>query len=159
MCNAGPDRPVDPTQDPVKAYQDLLASSQPAKPDAATQRAHFLQTRSLSAATGQFACGTFQVPTLNTRAYENFEQLCQLQMRILVDAMACEGDGDQHNLYNVPFVLGGNVGGYFETGRFLRYTNSPPHGGLLVSICNAMGVPTTEFGMHKGGVLPRLTSA
>jgi len=54
--------------------------------------------------------------------------------------------GNNHNHRPTPFIIGGNAGGYFRTGRFLTYGQSINHTGLLVSIANAMGVNITRFG-------------
>jgi len=55
------------------------------------------------------------------------------------------GKGNSHSHTKVPFVLAGGAGGYWPTGRLLRY-DGDPHDNLLVSICNAMGVETETFG-------------
>ena len=67
-------------------------------------------------------------------------------------------DGDRHTRNDMPFVLAGNAGGYFKTGRHLKY-NGDHHNNLLVSIANAMGVPITTFGNreYSDGPLPNLT--
>jgi hypothetical protein len=63
-----------------------------------------------------------------------------------------------HVLKNVPYLLAGSAGGYFKTGRWLKYAGEP-HGNLLVSLLNAMGVPVTTFGKPEWctGPLARLT--
>ena len=45
----------------------------------------------------------------------------------------------------MPFIIAGSCGGYFNTGRYLSYTDDP-HNNLLVSLANAMGVQTNTFG-------------
>lgn len=50
-----------------------------------------------------------------------------------------------HNRNNVPFVVAGSGGGYFRTGRFLKFTNGS-HADLHVSCLNALGIPDTTFG-------------
>jgi hypothetical protein len=67
-------------------------------------------------------------------------------------------DGESHNLRDHKWVLAGSAGGYFRTGRHLRF-GDVPHPNLLVSIANAMGVPTTRFGhpSHCTGALTELT--
>lgn len=63
-------------------------------------------------------------------------------------------DGGAHSVTNLPWVIAGGCGGYFKTGRYLKYDKAP-HNGLLVAFCNAMGVPRTSFGDPKyGGELP-----
>ncbi|WP_224242184.1 DUF1552 domain-containing protein [Hyalangium gracile] len=67
------------------------------------------------------------------------------------------GKGNSHTRNDVPFVLAGSCGGYFRTGRYLKYNNAW-HNDLLVSVLNAMGVPATKFGnpAHCKGPLPNL---
>lgn len=67
------------------------------------------------------------------------------------------GDSRMHVCEDVPFVLAGNAGGRFTTGRYLRY-NGEPHNQLLVSICQAMGLSTQTFGnpSYGSGALPGL---
>jgi len=56
------------------------------------------------------------------------------------------GRGNSHSLNEIPFVLAGGAGGALRTGRYLKYANTVPHNNLLVSVCNAMGLPDTTFG-------------
>ncbi len=58
------------------------------------------------------------------------------------------GDGDDHKLTDVPFLLAGNVDGYFRTGRYFQYSNRP-HNDLLATIANAMGAPGNTFGKKE----------
>lgn len=58
------------------------------------------------------------------------------------------GKGNSHSRDKVPYVMAGSAGGYFKTGRFLKYNNDS-HSNLLVSIANAMGVPINSFGNPK----------
>jgi hypothetical protein len=68
-----------------------------------------------------------------------------------------------HGRRRLPFLMAGSCGGYFETGRHLKYGAAPPvegpwhdgmdvgggafHNDLLVSLCNAMGLDdVTSFG-------------
>ena len=53
------------------------------------------------------------------------------------------GDGRYHRTENIPFVLAGGAGGYFETGRFIR-AGGQDHNRLLVSMCHAMGQTDVE---------------
>jgi hypothetical protein len=65
-------------------------------------------------------------------------------------------DGAGHTVTDMPWVIAGNCGGYFKTGRYLRYDHAP-HNGLLVAFCNAMGMPRDYYGDPKyGGELPGL---
>lgn len=67
-------------------------------------------------------------------------------------------DGGSHDLRDHEWVVAGSGGGYFRTGRFLRY-GDVPHQNLLVSLANAMGVPIDSFGhpAHCTGPLAELT--
>lgn len=53
--------------------------------------------------------------------------------------------GNYHTLYDMHWILAGRCGGYFDTGRLLRYKGDS-HTNLLVSIANAMGSPIQTFG-------------
>jgi hypothetical protein len=55
------------------------------------------------------------------------------------------GVGQTHSRTDIPFVLAGGCGGYFDTGRYVTYTGAW-HNDLLVSLCNAMDVPLNTFG-------------
>ena len=69
------------------------------------------------------------------------------------------GRGNSHTSFQVPYVLAGSAGGYFQTGRFLDYGDASANR-LLVSVCNAMGLPeiTTYGDMDPGsGPLEGLT--
>jgi hypothetical protein len=61
--------------------------------------------------------------------------------------------GENHDSKVQPFVLIGNLAGYFKTGRSLKYpvTNGlgTAHNGILVAIANAMGVNGSAFGDPK----------
>jgi Protein of unknown function (DUF1552) len=61
--------------------------------------------------------------------------------------------GENHDSKVQPFVLIGNLGGYFQTGRYLKFpvTNGlgTAHNGVLVAIANAMGVNGSAFGDPK----------
>jgi len=67
-------------------------------------------------------------------------------------------DGANHYVGKIPFVLIGSCGGYFKTGRVLKY-NKTPHNRLLASLCNAMDVPVESFGAPGyGGPLTELNA-
>jgi hypothetical protein len=74
-------------------------------------------------------------------------------------------NGTNHSFRGMPWILAGKAGGYFRTGRLLRYggwasasdqywkaTNYIAHNGLLVSLANAMGVPMPSVGDPAFGV-------
>ena len=48
--------------------------------------------------------------------------------------------GNTHSEFNIPWVLAGSAGGYFQTGRLLQYTPDQPHNNLLVSFMHGMGL-------------------
>ncbi|MCA9527542.1 MAG: DUF1552 domain-containing protein [Myxococcales bacterium] len=65
------------------------------------------------------------------------------------------GEGN-HTVRNIPFVLAGNGGGAFTTGRFLDYPQGESHNRLLIAIMNAFGLPGDVFGDERvceGGAL------
>jgi transglutaminase-like putative cysteine protease len=80
------------------------------------------------------------------------------------------GEGASHYLHPLPAFIIGSCGGYFNTGRYVRYGNTDPasdgdfgtngyqpHNRLLASLCNAMGVPATYYGDQQyGGPLDEL---
>jgi hypothetical protein len=65
-------------------------------------------------------------------------------------------DGASHYVGKIPFLLIGSCGGYFKTGRVVRYSKIP-HNRLLATLCNAMDVPVTSYGAPGyEGTLPEL---
>ena len=65
-------------------------------------------------------------------------------------------DGANHYVGKIPFLLIGSCGGYFKTGRAVRYSKIP-HNRLLATLCNAMDVPVTSYGAPGfEGTLPDL---
>jgi hypothetical protein len=69
------------------------------------------------------------------------------------------GIGGSHSHTNVPFLLAGSAGGYIKTSQTLNIPVGTPHNSLLISLCNAMGLPDTVFGNPKHctrGPLPGL---
>ena len=67
-------------------------------------------------------------------------------------------DGGSHRVGPIPFLLIGSCGGFFKTGRVVKYTNAP-HNKLLATICNAMDVPVTGYGAaNLSGTLPELST-
>ncbi|HVZ36033.1 MAG TPA: hypothetical protein VG963_26580, partial [Polyangiaceae bacterium] len=55
--------------------------------------------------------------------------------------------GNTHSHKSIPFVVIGNAGGQFKTGRFIDY-GSVSNNRLLISVMQAMGVNQTTFGDH-----------
>jgi hypothetical protein len=82
----------------------------------------------------------------------------------------CYGSGVAHWNFHIPTIVAGGCQGYFKTGRYIRFPRTrtarkdyqdwfnTPHNGLLVSLANAVGVPTTTFGdpRYGSGELARL---
>lgn len=62
------------------------------------------------------------------------------------------GDGRMHTCTDVPWILAGNAGGFFTTGRYLSLGGTP-HDAVLTSICQAMGLSDTHFGNGTQGPL------
>lgn len=69
------------------------------------------------------------------------------------------GKGGSHSISETPWVLGGNVGGYFKTNQFLDFPGEP-HNRLLLSLVHGMGLGDEKsFGdpdFCVGGALPGL---
>jgi len=67
------------------------------------------------------------------------------------------GKGNAHTRRKIPFVMAGGGKGYFPMGRF-RSFGGEPHTKLLISLAQAMGVATEEFGnpAYGTGALPGL---
>lgn len=79
-----------------------------------------------------------------------------------------QNKGNNHSRFTMPYVVAGSAGGYFDTGRYLKYFDDddaeeeskgePPteigHNRLLVSLLNSMGVETEEFGDSRFGSGP-----
>jgi hypothetical protein len=67
-------------------------------------------------------------------------------------------DGGSHKVNPIAFTLIGSAGGYFKTGRVVRYPSNP-HNKLLATICNAMGVQVAGYGAPAlTGTLPELST-
>jgi Protein of unknown function (DUF1552) len=68
-------------------------------------------------------------------------------------------DGASHRVGPIPFCMIGSAGGYFKTGRVIRFPDPTPHNKLLASIVTGMGYPVTGYGAAgKEGTLPELSS-
>lgn len=65
--------------------------------------------------------------------------------------------GNTHSHVDMPYVLAGSAGGYFDTGRYVDLGNVP-HSDLLVSLQNAFGIEDQTFGDPRfvTGPIPRL---
>jgi hypothetical protein len=56
-----------------------------------------------------------------------------------------QSNGGSHLRKDMPYVLAGGCGGAFKMGQAVNF-GGKPHNGLLISLANAMGVPTVTFG-------------
>jgi hypothetical protein len=64
------------------------------------------------------------------------------------------GKGNSHTRDNVPYVLAGSAGGYFQTGRYLRYPGTS-HTDLLLTLAHAVGhTELRAFGDARFGTGP-----
>lgn len=67
-------------------------------------------------------------------------------------------DGASHKVGPIPFLMIGSCGGYFKTGRVLKFPGAP-HNKLLASIVTGMGFPVASYGAAgKEGTLPELST-
>ena len=57
-----------------------------------------------------------------------------------------QGIGNIHRFTRMPYVLAGSGGGFFDTGRYVQLPARRPHGDLLVSLMQMMGMTETTFG-------------
>lgn len=68
------------------------------------------------------------------------------------------GNGSSHQNTRLPWILAGSCGGFFRTGRLIKWAKGMPHNRLLVTVGNAMGHSMTSFGAgNYGGALPELS--
>ncbi|HLT39017.1 MAG TPA: DUF1552 domain-containing protein [Enhygromyxa sp.] len=65
-----------------------------------------------------------------------------------------QAKGNNHDRRDMPYVLAGSAGGYFDTGRYLVQGQQTGHNKLLVSLLHAMGIDEDEFGDPKYGKGP-----
>jgi hypothetical protein len=54
----------------------------------------------------------------------------------------------------MPFLLAGGDGKTLKTGRWLRYSDNPPHNRLLTSILGLYGDTRTKFGDDRVASTP-----
>jgi hypothetical protein len=55
------------------------------------------------------------------------------------------GKGQPHYCLDIPFVLAGKCGGYFQTGQHVAYEGAS-HNDLLITLMHAMGLEEDVFG-------------
>src|SRR5690606_11047855 len=65
-----------------------------------------------------------------------------------------QAKGNNHDRMDMPYVLAGSAGGYFDTGRYVVLNKETPHNKLLVSLLHAMGIDEDVFGDPKYGSGP-----
>jgi len=56
------------------------------------------------------------------------------------------GDGNLHRHSNLPCLMAGKLGGQFETGRHIAYTQDTPMSNLLLTILKKSGVEIDKIG-------------
>jgi Protein of unknown function (DUF1552) len=59
-------------------------------------------------------------------------------------------EGNVHGVFSIPFLLIGSCGGFFHTGRVVRF-DKLPHNKLLTTLCHAMDVPVSSVGSTYTG--------
>lgn len=57
-------------------------------------------------------------------------------------------EGNSHQITDMPWVLAGSCGGYFKTGQNIQYSGKT-NNDLMITLAQAMGLPTTTFGAAK----------
>ena len=67
--------------------------------------------------------------------------------------LSCSEHSSAHEKTDMPFLLFGQAGGAFKTGRYLEYSKVT-HNQLLVSLMNAMGVEGSTYGEPSLGSGP-----
>lgn len=67
--------------------------------------------------------------------------------------------GNNHDRRDLPYVIAGSAGGFFNTGRYVEFPSDTAHNHLLVSLLNSMGIDASEFGnpIYGTGALTGLT--
>jgi hypothetical protein len=64
------------------------------------------------------------------------------------------GDGNSHNHYDLPVVVGGGGGGRIDTGRHHRFGAAEPLANLFLGMLQAFGSTATSFGDDGDRVMP-----
>jgi hypothetical protein len=67
------------------------------------------------------------------------------------------GDGNAHDVNQLPLILAGSASGRLRTGRHIATASGTPQANALLDVIRAMGVARTSFGDSTGGV-PGLTA-
>jgi hypothetical protein len=62
--------------------------------------------------------------------------------------------GNNHDRRDMPYLLAGSAGGHFQTNRFVWFDGDVGHNRLMVSVLQAMGIDTDEFGNPEYGTGP-----
>ena len=65
-------------------------------------------------------------------------------------------NGQIHNSHSIPLVVAGSAGGFFRTGRHVRYAEDDPHdvNDLHVMLLRSMGIEADRFGAEDGNRRP-----
>jgi hypothetical protein len=62
--------------------------------------------------------------------------------------------GNNHDRRDMPYVIAGSAGGFFNTGRYVQFPSETAHNHLLVSLLNSMDIDASEFGNSVYGTGP-----
>jgi hypothetical protein len=81
-----------------------------------------------------------------------------LDNSVVLYANHAGSNANVHGPDDLPWILAGSCGGYFKAGQMIQLTETrAPVNRVLVSLCNAMGVPSETFGdAEYGGELAQL---
>jgi hypothetical protein len=70
-----------------------------------------------------------------------------LDNSVVVYASHAGSNANVHGPDDLPWIMAGSCGGYFKTGQMVQLTQQhAPVNGVLVALCNAMGVKADTFG-------------
>jgi Protein of unknown function (DUF1552) len=137
----------------VVAYTLSGASSGQNMPSRGVEKAHHTLEHSNDVA-GQNIMGTFYAEKFAAllaalKGIDDGNGQTALYNSAIILGMECWSDSSNgHYLTNIPFVLAGQGGGAFETGRIVA-ANKRSNNDLLVSVQNACGIDSNVFGLSE----------
>jgi len=62
------------------------------------------------------------------------------------------GDGNTHDVNQLPLILAGSASGRLRTGRHIATSPGTPQANALLDVIQAMGVPRASFGDSTGRI-------
>ncbi len=68
-------------------------------------------------------------------------------------------DGNSHSHNNLPVLLAGGNGDYFDLGQHISYSNREPIADLFLSILDSLDIQTPTFGDNSTGLLAKVRRA